>query len=328
MSGDDPGPRQIKIPTGGVSRPVKAKRIELDRDGGIAKSFAALVGVCLAHMQGNEAGLLAGRNPEFLHQIRVGLRRLRSAFRTYRPVLAAETYVALTIEMSWLSGVLGAARDWDVFVDETVTPIVRSESTAAGLVTFRRRCAERRRHHRQAARQAVNSARYTSLKLEVERLISMPLAADNDKGRHLITLAVTKFAARRLKHHERRVHRLANDLDTADAAQRHRLRIAAKKLRYTVEFFQSLFERKSARIYAAALAEMQDTLGKLNDCATARRLLECVPHGLDAKVDARTRALLLGSIAAQERQCLVALDIGCRKWRAQARFWEDSLSRK
>jgi hypothetical protein len=67
---------------------------------------------------------------------------------------------------------------------------------------------------------------------------------------------------------------------------------------------------------------MQDTLGKLNDCASARRLLECVPIGRDAESDARARALVLGSIAAQERQCLVALDIGRRKWRAQTHFWE------
>jgi CHAD domain-containing protein len=120
---------------------------------------------------------------------------------------------------------------------------------------------------------------------------------------------------------EKRMHWLADGLDNADAAHRHRLRIAAKRLRYAVEFFRSLFEHKAARHYAAALAQLQDVLGKLNDCATARRLLEAVPAGRNAGADAGAHALVIDWIAMQEQHALVALDPVCNAWREQDPYW-------
>jgi triphosphatase len=324
VSGDDAQPTFTRAPGGAAPnlRPVKATRVELDREAGVAAAFTALVVNCMAQMRANEAGLLSRRNPEFLHQFRVGLRRLRSAFRLYRPALAPDQYQTLTDEMSWLSGELGATRDWDVFLAETIAPLARCEPAARGLAALQRRCVTQRRHHARTALEAAASSRYTSLKREIENLVGSPIAAHDDAAGRLLALPVTAFAALRIAKREKSVHRLAANLDTADAARRHRLRIAAKKLRYAVEFCHSLFERKAARRYAAALAEMQDALGKLNDCATARRLLEAVPAGRDAVADASARALVLDWIAMQEEHSIAALEAGCKMWRAQERFWE------
>ena len=69
---------------------------------------------------------------------------------------------------------------------------------------------------------------------------------------------------------------------------------------------------------------MQDVLGKLNDCATARRLLATVPAGRDAVADAGARALLLDWIAMQEERGIAALDAACNTWHAQAQFWQSA----
>jgi len=302
-------------------RPLKATSVELDRGASVEAAFAAICHGCIAQIQANEAGLLLGRNPEFLHQFRVGLRRLRSAFRTYRPVLASESYAAITAEMSWLASALSAARDWDVFLEETIVPLGRSESSMPGLAAFRRRCMAQQRQHALGAREAVSSPRYSSLKRRLDRFITTPLDADNATARRLLALPLADFARLRLIRREKAVRRFDKNLNTADATARHSLRIAAKKLRYAVEFFQSIFECKAVRGYTAALADMQDSLGKLNDCATARRLLECVPIGRDTGLDALTRGLVLGWIDAQEQQGLVTLEIDRRRWRSIAHFW-------
>lgn len=299
--------------------PIKAARIDLDPESGVAAAFIVLVTSCTAQMQANAGGLCGGRNAEFLHQFRVGLRRLRSVLRIYRPVITADCYRRLADEMSWLSAQLGPARDWDVFLGEFLVPLLRCETAAPGLAAFRRRCSAQRRRFAQTAREAIDSSRYDAFMHEPEHFTINTIRATHDKAERLFALPLTEFAALRMSRAETRMLALAEHLDTADAAYRHRLRIAAKKLRYAVEFFRSLFEHKAARHYAAALARVQDVLGKLNDCATARRLLEAVPPGRNA--DASAHAWVVDWINTQEKHALVALDPACKAWRGQDPFW-------
>ena len=119
-------------------RPAKAARVRLPADSTIGDVFALLVDNCAEQMQANEAGLCTSRNPEYLHQFRVALRRLRSLYRIYRPLLNDSDHAALTTELEWLSGLLGATRDWDVFLHETLAPLRREQPDAIYLDTLRR----------------------------------------------------------------------------------------------------------------------------------------------------------------------------------------------
>jgi CHAD domain-containing protein len=87
---------------------------------------------------------IAARNPEFLHQYRVGLRRLRSAFGLFRPVLAAESAAALVREMRWLGARLGPARDWDVFCERALEPLYERAGRDPGFAALRRCCVRER----------------------------------------------------------------------------------------------------------------------------------------------------------------------------------------
>ncbi len=302
-------------------RPVKARAIVLNAAGDVATAFAALTLNCSEHMLANEAGLLSRRNPEFLHQFRVGLRRLRSAFRVFRPLIAADRYTLLTTEMHWLAHVLGGARDWDVFMIETIKPLLRHEPAATGGVALQRRCVAQRRHCAQAVRAALASPRYAVFKSALDSYLDAPLWMDDDVARQLLAMPVARFAAQQIDKREKSVQRLAGALEDADIEHRHRLRIAAKKLRYSVEFFRSLFEKKPARRYAATLAEIQDALGKLNDCATARRLLGTIPAGRDAGSHEQACTLVTEWTAIVEQHSLAALGVACTRWRALPAFW-------
>jgi CHAD domain-containing protein len=309
-------------------RPVKAARVKLATGASVVEAFAAPLRACLAQMRANEQGLLAGRNPEFLHQFRVGLRRLRLALRTYRPLLDAGYLAVLSAEISWLAAQLGGARDWDVLLGEILAPLARRQAGAPGLAALRRRCAEQRRAAAGTARAAVAADRYAALMRELEQLADAPPWRDDARALYLRNLPLSAFAAKRLASREKAVRRLAVNPATADAEQRHCLRIATKKLRYTLDFFDALFPRKRSRAYAAALSAMQDSLGMLNDCATARRLLGTVAAGRDAVADAAARGLVLGWIAAQEHYGINGLAAGYRAWRAHKRYWKAAIPDK
>jgi len=59
-----------------------------------------------------------------------------------------------------------------------------------------------------------------------------------------------------------------------NAERRHELRIAFKKLRYALEFFAPILQRKRLTAYQASLSSIQDLLGTLNDQVTASRLIK------------------------------------------------------
>ncbi|RPI40343.1 MAG: inorganic triphosphatase, partial [Betaproteobacteria bacterium] len=96
-------------------RPIKAPRIVLDETLSIAQSAARIVASGLEQIQANEDGVLAGKDIEYLHQMRVGVRRLRSCFGTFARIAPAGALDAVRAELKWFGGQLGPARDWDVF---------------------------------------------------------------------------------------------------------------------------------------------------------------------------------------------------------------------
>ena len=302
------------------ARPVKATPVALARDAGVAGAFAALAAHCLAQIRANEAGVRRGRNPEYLHQLRVGLRRLRSLLRLYRPLLPAGVYAALAEESGGLAAVLGAARDWDVFMAGVAAPLARAEPADRDLARWRNRGAAARRRHAQAARQALEAPRYAIFVADVESVVAAA-QRDDAPAQDLRALPLETFAAQRLARCEKRVRRRATALEDGDDAALHSLRIAAKKLRYAVEFFRPLFARRVARDYARALAGLQDALGKLNDCASARRLLYNVPTGRDASAHARATARALDWIAGEEQRARAGLTAAGAALHAQRPFW-------
>lgn len=302
-------------------RPVKAARVRLAADSTIGDVFAVLVENCAQQMQANEAGLCASRNPEYLHQFRVALRRLRSLYRIYRPLLADAEHAALTAELSWLSGLLGATRDWDVFLHETLAPLRREQPDAIYLDTLGRRCHAQRRRHATTMRRALTSERYATLRSAVLRGSVLPAPPDVASAGWTREQAANAFGAARLDKLEKKVQQLAGAPHATDSTRRHRLRIAVKRLRYAVDFFRAFFDATGVRAYGSALAALQDTLGRLNDCVTARRLLDDVGPGRDALAHAQALECVLTWLSAREREHLLVLESRCAEWRAQKIFW-------
>jgi triphosphatase len=129
--------------------------------------------------------------------------------------------------------------------------------------------------HRAQAAAAVQSPRYTRLMLSLERWLleagwreQMP-----QWKRARLESPLRRFAGKELARSQRRLLKRGAKLPGADAPARHRVRIAAKKARYAMEFFEPLYPRRQVRHYVGALSGLQDELGRLNDATVADGLL-------------------------------------------------------
>lgn len=279
--------------------PVKAAPAALSAQMTVEEAFITLVSQCLAHMQANEGGLLQGRDPEYLHQARVALRRLRSVFRVFGTAVAREPFAALLEQLKALGQTLGAARDWDVFVTEMLVRSASEVTSHSGIADLKKRAQAARRSTGQAARNAVAAPAYTGMLLRLSATLNAgSLGGD---GAH-VAAALTQFAAAALARQHSRVVKRGRRIEQLTFQDLHRLRIAVKRLRYIAEFFLSLAPKK-ARNYIRALSELQDLLGTLNDNAVAWRLLDTL--GAEESTPAYQQAVgyVRGWSAAEAERC-------------------------
>lgn len=245
--------------------PVKAADSAIDNALTVGDALRRLAYQCLAQLQANETGLLAGRNPEYLHQARVALRRLRSLLRIFSLPPLEPALAPLSGRLRTLAQTLGEARDLDVFLGETLPRA--GSTTHPGMAALRQRAAIARRNASRAARAAVSDPAYTLLMLDLTAFLSSLDALSQQP--------LEEFAAGVLGSNLKKAKKRARRLDALDYAELHRLRIALKRLRYAMEFFEPLWP-KALGESLEALSGLQDRLGRLNDGATAWKLLDAL----------------------------------------------------
>jgi len=249
---------------------ARALPLKLRRGMPAEQAFESILANCLTQIDANHQAVAHSDDVESLHQMRVGLRRLRAALAMFADYLVLPP--ALSDELSWLVGELGPARDWDVMLEVTLPALPLSPDV--GTLA---RAGAQQMHARAGA--AVASPRYG------QWMAAMQAWRDRRGWRDMLSAArqaslqarVDEIAATILTKAHKRMVRRGRKLKQGGPAERHRLRIAAKRTRYASEFFASLFARRRVRPYVAALARLQDELGALNDADVASRLLTELP---------------------------------------------------
>ncbi|MGQ0748985.1 MAG: CHAD domain-containing protein, partial [Betaproteobacteria bacterium] len=224
-------PRRTEKSSRKGERPVKAASVVLATTMDIADARAAIVQGALAHLEGNEAGVLSGTHPECLHQMRVALRRLRSAHSVFRDLYRCDELAA---EMRWMAAQLGAARNWDVFVFETLPLAAKAFPDVEGISAIRRHGMRLRRTAWGKAQRAVACERYQALKRDA-RGSGMAAAAAARGHDERPADDLRAYAARVLERRYRKVCKRGHEPGRQDWDELHALRIAVKKLRYPVE---------------------------------------------------------------------------------------------
>jgi inorganic triphosphatase YgiF len=292
--------RGYALVSGTSSPPVKATTVQLRAEMSADEAFGAIAWNCLSHLHGNEAGMLQGGDPEYLHQMRVGLRRLRSCLSLFFPVYPELARGSLIRELKWLWRAISSARDWDVFVTETVGQVSTHFLDRPGMAELKDKCERRRGHHNQEARHAVESQRYTELilKLSIFLCTASPgeqLSVSDRPGTLKLKMPVREFAAAVLERRRGKLRRYGKRIEDLDEAGLHALRIVIKKHRYAAEFFASAYPHKETKRYTQSLSEIQDVLGCMNDAANTERMLSEVSLENDGKDLHEAIGIVLGS---------------------------------
>lgn len=293
------------------AQPQKAASLQLDPGMHPVQAFRAAALACLTHLQANEDGVCqrapdgSPPDPEFVHQARVALRRLRTGLRLFRPHLPRRFARHWSGEWKHVAHQLGDARNWDVFATEwlpgllsesALGPAIGGETDALlAWVDAQRRAAGER------AAQALGSSAHALRLLAFTRAVLSLQPADPGPGAPWPDAGLARWAKRALRTSHSSMRDEAREARRLGPEGRHALRIALKKLRYSQEFLGSLLPTKRLARSAAALKEAQALLGGLNDLSTAQGLLAQAPAELAPAVVAALQAGL------QER-----LEIGLR----------------
>ncbi len=245
---------------------VKAGPVPLEPEITAAEAFQAIVQGCIKHFRLNEDLIFPARSGEALHQARVALRRMRSAFSIFKPLLGADDARGLRDRLRELAAELGHARDLDVLLQRAQPGALRDRIRAEREAAYDR------------AEEVLASEATRRLMLDLVEWVHAGPWLEEAETEEDRDLPARVFAAGVLNRFRRKVKKGGRDLKTIDDEARHELRKDAKKLRYAAEFFVPLFDGKGEKSlqkeFMAALEDVQDHLGALNDLATAPHVLE------------------------------------------------------
>lgn len=284
--------RGYRLASQDAASSYKAEPLALRRQTASADAVAAIMRACLRHFRLNEPLVVETRSAEALHQARVALRRLRSALSLFKPILSDSEYEGIRRRLKSVSGLLGDARNIDVFLERSSGAAGQQGAAAssageAEADTTHRLQAERERAYDRVIA-TLEGRRFRRLMLDLLAWIengSWRLASDK-KARSRLEEPVELMAARLLTKRRRRMKKDGRDLASLTPDARHEVRIEAKKLRYASEFFGGLVEtrkeRRRHKEFVDALQGLQGCLGDLNDLYTARSLAASLALGSEA----------------------------------------------
>jgi CHAD domain-containing protein len=262
-----------------------------------------------------------GVSPEPVHQMRVAVRRLRTALALFARELPATDFDGVQAGLKQAARHLGVARDWDVFLGDTAAPVqiaFPDDRRIAGLVT----AASRQRAAGYAALGAyLASADWMQLSVRLALLPTLrPWAGRIMDAEQSETLAAPAeaLASHALNKAFKRLAAAGQDLAELDAVALHDVRKRIKKLRYATEFFAPLFAVKQVRRFVEKLVDLQQSLGGLNDAVVAAELMQRLAGGVDrAWATGAMQGYLAGTSDGAARHCGKAW----QKLLAQERFW-------
>ena len=244
---------------------VKAASTPLTSEMSTATAFARIAAACFRQFRLNETALGWSRDAEALHQTRVSLRRLRSLCSICKSLFADSRFDHLREELKWLASELGDARNIDAMIDRASSEALSS------------RLQDARDEAYAAVEASLSSVRARSLMIDAAEWISIGDWRTDQSDETLYEQSSRDFASGVFDKFWKKVAKGGKNLIDADDRTRHEVRIAAKKLRYAAEFFESLYNSKAEarchRRFITAMKELQDQLGSLNDLATAPDML-------------------------------------------------------
>ncbi len=317
--------RGYALAAGAAPPAVKAVRSGLSRDAAVDDVVGCVLAGCQAHLQANQPAADEA-NPEGVHQMRVALRRMRTALSLLRREIASATMPELAGEAKWAAARLGAARGWDVFLGTTLERPARLQEAGIDFDGLRQAAEPSRAAGYASVRETLASARFARFQLSLSQWTARRGwrgEVDRD-GLGVLAEPAAAFAVRVLGRLHRRALRQGAHFRRLSATERHQLRITLKKLRYASEFFLPLCaEPDRAPRFLRRLSGLQEALGLDHDAATTRPLLHEIGHASRSTGVHQALGVVIGWQARDGLAAREQLTARWRRFKAMPPFWAD-----
>jgi CHAD domain-containing protein len=258
-------------------------------------AIAAVLEQLLGTLQANVGGTAADIDPEFLHDLRIAVRRTRSALKLAGDALPAGLARRFRPEFKWLGDLTTPTRDLDVYLlgfDEMAAGLVAA--TPAELTPFRQHLARRRAAEQRRLARGLRSARFSRLAGDWREALGAAAAGQRPRP------VAAQLAARRIRRAVRRVLSDGGAITATSAADSmHELRKRCKDLRYLLEIFGSLYDPGEHWQVVRGLKALQDCLGEFQDTEVQRQEIRAfAAQMMDERTAPAATLLAMGEIAA------------------------------
>jgi CHAD domain-containing protein len=304
-----------------VTGPVKWQAVPFAKESSASDVFCRTGGALLIQLHANQPGTLEDRDPEYLHQMRVALRRLRALLSLYAALLGKRARKAADKDLKWLAHALAPARDSDVFAHD-IWPSLHDMLGGGQLVdALEAEWRRQQRLHIRVARRALNSLRYRRMVSRLQLWFSVPPSFSAAAKQQDWTQRARGLARKELDRRTQRLRRYGRAPGALDAAALHGLRIDIKKLRYAIDVLGPLFKPSPVEKVLAALSHLQNVLGAMNDGVVAMQKIDAaLPK--EERVDiAQLRAQIATWHSLRSRALQRKLDVAWRAYRRAKSFW-------
>ena len=246
--------------------------------------------------EANVPGTLADLDTEFLHDLRVAVRRARAVLRELKAVHDPGQRAHVRGELKWVQTLTGPVRDLDVQLlkwDDLVAPL--PPARAADLEPLRALLQRRRAREFARLRRGLRSARFTAALAAWRELAPTAPAAGEERPDAGVPVEVV--AADRIRRVYRRMVRDGSAIDDDSLPEAlHDLRKRGKELRYLLELFGGLFDPDVVRPMVKTLKNLQDVLGHFQDSAVEGDLLRALADELAGEPGGPAALIALGPV--------------------------------
>ncbi|MEL6337297.1 MAG: CYTH and CHAD domain-containing protein [Pseudomonadota bacterium] len=298
--------------------PRHAAKVEISRKDTAEAAARAILTECFLQVSSNIVAVGTGGDPEGPHQLRVGLRRLRSALQLFAPVLAGKAgnprFDTLLTEARWLGREVGRLRDLDVAGTDLLAPAAKAIPREPGFARLAEATAARAAEERVRLRETLAGPRVTALLFDLAEYLSLRGWLDPTDHAQTARLAqpFCAVAAAAAAKADRKAAKRAKNIATLEHEARHDLRKALKALRYIIEFGAPCWPEKRTKPLLKTLRGLQTLFGELNDAAMAEELF-LAPNApaADDPLAARAAGRLIGGA---ERAADHAWEMAKTRW--------------
>lgn len=220
----------------------------------------------IAALKQESEGVRLGKDIECVHRMRVASRRLRAILPLFSGCFSAKKYDIWEKQVKRITGSLGEARDKDVQI-ELLTGFLKKLPSPAYRTGIRRlllRLAQKRQKLQAKVLAALDDLEKNQTLEQIEQAAG-PMAAQEGEI-YLFTPALYRLAFDSI---QQKLDDFLSYDDVVNQPERvdelHAMRIAAKRLRYTLEIFSSLYPDQ-LKSTIQIMRKMQDGLGSIHDC--------------------------------------------------------------